>query len=182
MGEYRHGGASPGIVKPGLQRVGDAHMFMAFLRSYKPRAIERPPFFTVFLQNFYGIVMTRRATPAMLLLRETAGSQRAALHWTLLRALLGKPRLSPARTGAPPDVTALVRGRLDGIPQYDPRRRVAMGVRGAVGRPWRPWLGTRGGAGAAEHTSPVSLWHGRVLCQAPHDRAPQGGHRAPNGR
>jgi hypothetical protein len=35
--EHRHGGESPGIMKPVLQWMGDSHMFMMFLRSYKRR-------------------------------------------------------------------------------------------------------------------------------------------------
>ena len=41
MGEYRHGGESPGIGKRVLPRMGDSHMFMPLLHSYKPREIER---------------------------------------------------------------------------------------------------------------------------------------------
>src|SRR5215475_10126971 len=41
MGEYRHGGESPGIVKRVLPRMGDSHIFMPLLHSYKPREIER---------------------------------------------------------------------------------------------------------------------------------------------
>jgi hypothetical protein len=37
MREYWHGCESPGIVQPVLQRVGDSHMFMPFLHSYKLR-------------------------------------------------------------------------------------------------------------------------------------------------
>jgi hypothetical protein len=37
MGEYWHGGESPGVVKQVLQRLGDSHIFVTFLRSYKPR-------------------------------------------------------------------------------------------------------------------------------------------------
>jgi hypothetical protein len=35
--EHRHGCASPGVVKPVLQEVGDSRMFMPFLRFYKLR-------------------------------------------------------------------------------------------------------------------------------------------------
>jgi hypothetical protein len=40
MGAHRHGGESPRVVKPVLS-LGDSHMFMPFLRSYKRREIER---------------------------------------------------------------------------------------------------------------------------------------------
>jgi hypothetical protein len=39
--KHRHGGESPGVAKQVLQRIGDSHMFMMFLRSYKWREIER---------------------------------------------------------------------------------------------------------------------------------------------
>src|SRR4029434_9848651 len=41
MREYRHSGESPGVVTSVLHWVGDSHMFMPFLHSYKPREIER---------------------------------------------------------------------------------------------------------------------------------------------
>src|SRR5262249_16925984 len=40
MGAHRHGCASPGVGKPVL-RLGDSHMCMPGLRSYKSREIER---------------------------------------------------------------------------------------------------------------------------------------------
>jgi hypothetical protein len=42
MGEDRHGCESPGLVKP-VQQIGDSHMFMTLLHTYKPLEIERQP-------------------------------------------------------------------------------------------------------------------------------------------
>ena len=36
MRAYRHGSESPGVVTSVLHWVGDSHMFMTFLHSYKP--------------------------------------------------------------------------------------------------------------------------------------------------
>ena len=35
MGEHWHGGESPGVVNPVPYWMGDSHMLMTFLRSYK---------------------------------------------------------------------------------------------------------------------------------------------------
>src|SRR6266567_556343 len=65
-------------------------------KSHDPGIQQEPPSFTEFLQNFYRIVMTGRAPPAMLLRSGTAGAHLAGLHRTLRRALLGKPRAPPS--------------------------------------------------------------------------------------
>jgi hypothetical protein len=41
MREHRHDWESPGVMKLILQWVGDSHLFMTFLPTYKPREIER---------------------------------------------------------------------------------------------------------------------------------------------
>src|SRR5262245_57405317 len=37
VGEYRHGGASPAVVRSGRTQRGDSHLFCTVLRCYKQR-------------------------------------------------------------------------------------------------------------------------------------------------
>jgi len=54
MREHRYGCASPGGVKRILHWVGDSHLFMTFVHSYKLLEIERSPFSASHSPEFSG--------------------------------------------------------------------------------------------------------------------------------